>query len=116
MLIGLAVESALVGPIADKFSERTVRRRILRAISANSACDLGDISQVLLGSLCAAALNSACEWPHAHVLLYAVVHLPAAAVARALTRTTLSSLYSKAVPVANAGVALSVLDVRHLPN
>jgi MFS family permease len=41
----------------------------------------------------------------------ACVNMPVSSVAGALTRTTLSSLFSKAVPRDHSGAALGVLDV-----
>ena len=47
----------------------------------------------------------------ARFLCQALVHLPISAIGKSFTRVCLSSLYSQAMPVSDAGLALSVLDM-----
>ena len=87
--LGLGVNTLLLGLLSNRFSEG------------------GLVSAILLAS----AANAAIEASHATFGLYAALNLPVSAVAGALMRTTLQSLFSKAVPVDDVASALSVLDV-----
>ena len=88
-VLGLAVDSIVVGLLARRFSEGTL----------------------LQLALVASAMNAGLEASHATFAIYAAVNLPVSSVAGVLSRVTLSTLFSKAVPASDAGSALSVLDV-----
>merc|ERR1712087_214251 len=66
---------------------------------------------LLLLSLAAAAINSWVEWHHRIFSIYFLVHLPVGAVGKSIARACLSSLFSKTVPLADMGLAQSVLNV-----
>ena len=87
--LGLSVDALLIGVLARYFSE----------------------SSLLLVALAASAANAAFEGSHSTFMLYACINMPVSSMAGALTRTNLSSLFSKAIPTRDAGAALSVLDV-----
>ena len=87
--LGLAVNTLLLGVLARRLSEATLICVILAVSAANAAL----------------------EASHSSFTMYLSLNLPISSMAGALMRTTLSSLFSKAVPVSNAASALSVLDV-----
>jgi predicted MFS family arabinose efflux permease len=87
--LGLAIDSLFIGVLAKRLSER----------------------MLLSLALCASVANAALEASHSTFMLYACINLPVSSVVGVLSRTTLSVLFSKAVPTADAGSALSVLDV-----
>ena len=89
MLLGLVIDSILIG-------------RIVRSVSEE---------KLLCFALLLSASNSFVETQHRVFAIYAAVHLPLSALAGRVTRTCLSSLFSKAVSVSDQGLALSVLDV-----
>ena len=87
--LALAVNSLLVGLLAKRF---------------------GDAELLLLSNVLSGA-NAALEAAHSTFWVYAFVNLPLSSMLGTLTRTTLSSIFSKAVPTSEAGSALSFLDV-----
>ena len=87
--LGLAVDALLIGQLTRRLREPLI----------------------LLLALVVSASNAAIEASHSTFAVYALVNLPISTVVGTLTRTTLSTLFSKAVPVAEVGAALSVLDV-----
>uniref|UniRef100_A0A7S0L3J3 Uncharacterized protein n=1 Tax=Coccolithus braarudii TaxID=221442 RepID=A0A7S0L3J3_9EUKA len=88
-LLSFGVEWALVGKLAKRLPLR----------------------QLLMLSLVAAMFNSWLEWCHRIFPLYVLLHLPVGAVSKSIARACLSSLFSKALPPADVGLALSVLNV-----
>ena len=87
--MGLAVNALLLGALTRRLTEPTLVAVVLAVSAANAAL----------------------ESSHASFGLYVALNLPLSSVSGALMRTTLSSLFSKAVPVRDAASALSVLDV-----
>lgn len=88
-MLGLAADWALVGRLADAFPERVL----------------------LFAAMVLAAINSAVESSHRRFPLYALLHLPLGAVSKSVSRTCLSSVFSKSVPRDSAGLAFSILDL-----
>jgi len=88
-ILSLVIEWALVGKLVDRIPE----------------------SRLLCICLVLSALNASMEYQHRYFYIYAGVHLPISAVVGRISRTCLSSIFSKAVPIEDIGVALSVLDV-----
>ena len=66
---------------------------------------------LLQAAVALAALNSVFEAAHGSFELYVLVNQPISAFGTTVTRACLSSLFSKAVPVADSGAALSAFDV-----
>lgn len=87
--LGLSVDSVLIGVLSRYLCE-------------------GDL---LLVALSISAANAALEGGHSSFNTYAFVNMPLSSMTGPLTRGALSSLFSKAVNTADAGAALSVLDV-----
>ena len=94
--LGLTVDAVLVGILARYLSESTT---LLLTISL-SACNA-----LLEGSWSSLPLQAAAQFA-----LYASINMPVSSMTGHVTRTTLSSLFSKAVPTRDAGAALAVLD------
>jgi MFS family permease len=88
-LLGLAIDWMVVGKLVSRVPE----------------------SRLLCICLLLASLNSGLEHQHRQFYVYAGVHLPVSAVLGRITRTCIASIFSKAVPTEDMGVALSVLDV-----
>ena len=88
-LLGLGVNSLLVGFLSQRISESNL------------------VAVVLMTS----AGNAALEASHTEFAIYAAVNLPLSACAGTIMRTTLSSTFSKAIPAEDAASALSVLDL-----
>lgn len=87
--LSLCINALLVGILAKRFS---------------------DTSLILL-SLVVSGANAAFEASHNSFTLYVGVNLIVSAITATVTRTTLSTIFSKAVPKRDAGSALSLLDV-----
>jgi MFS family permease len=88
-LLGLAIDWMVVGKLVRRLPE----------------------SRLLCLCLLLSCLNSVVEYYHRFFYVYAGVHLPLSAVLGRITRTCIASVFSKAVPTQDIGVALSVLDV-----
>lgn len=88
-VLGLLVNSLVVGPLAAAFPERAL----------------------LLGALGVATLNSASEAVHSSYIAYVAGNTLVASIATAVTRISLSSLFSKSVPQESMGLVLGVFDV-----
>ena len=88
--LSLGVDTVLIGSLSQYFGE----------------------AELLLIALSLSAGNAALEGaPFTSFGTYAFINMPLSSMTGALTRTNLSSLFSKAVNTADAGAALSVLDV-----
>ncbi len=88
-VLGLFVNSLVVGPLAAAFPERAL----------------------LLGALAVACLNSASEALHSSYIAYVAVNTLLATILSAVTRISLASLFSKSVPKESMGLVLGVFDV-----
>ena len=88
-VLGLFVNSLVVGPLAAAFPERAL----------------------LLGALAVACLNSASEALHSSYIAYVAVNTLLATILSAVTRISLASLFSKSVPRESMGLVLGVFDV-----
>ena len=88
-VLGLFVNSLVVGPLAAAFPERAL----------------------LLGALAVACLNSASEAVHSSYIAYVAVNTLLATILSAVTRISLASLFSKSVPRESMGLVLGVFDV-----
>ena len=88
-VLGLFVNSLVVGPLAAAFPERAL----------------------LLGALAVACLNSASEALHSSYIAYVAVNTLLATILSAVTRISLASLFSKCVPRESMGLVLGVFDV-----
>lgn len=89
MMVSLLIDTFLIG-------------RIVRSLSEE---------KLLCLALIASTANALVESQHRIFAIYAAVHLPVSAFSGRVTRTCLSSIFTKAVSVSDQGLALSVMDV-----
>ena len=101
MGLGLLVNSVLIGALARRMAERSILNLAILASALNAA------AETYLGAI----LDRGYVSPPTAFALYAALMLPVSSACGAAVRTTLASLFSKAVPVADAGSALGVADV-----
>ena len=93
------------------FSYKTVLSLMVERLAVGRLAARLPEAWLLQAAVATAALNSLCEASHGSFALYALLNQPVSAFCTAVTRACLSSLFSKAVPVADSGAALSAFDV-----